>query len=136
MLNNNTGCKTCNFAPYIQQIGGRPDNVCKRKPETIDDRIALAFEMEDPDIILDLREHNHGEKIQFDDYFKVAQSYIENNVEMAPDDRRHNTICHLASAISLSDLHREVSQLCPKGHLFHQNNGYTYNSPWLIQGTS
>ncbi|XP_033758052.1 uncharacterized protein LOC117340399 [Pecten maximus] len=89
-------------------------------PETsnekiIDEKVKQAFELQDPDVILDLREHNEGQPTKYSVFFDHAKTYIENVVETAVDDRRHDTIQHLATAMSVRDLLNQVKGTCPEG---------------------
>ena len=89
-------------------------------PETseqrvIDEKVKTALELQDPDIITDLREHNQGQPIKYSLFFDEAKKYIENVVETAVDDRRHTDIQHLATAISVRDLLNQVKDKCPDG---------------------
>lgn len=68
-------------------------------------------------MILDLREHNEGQPTKYSVFFDHAKTYIENVVETAVDDRRHDTIQHLATAMSVSDLLNQVKGTCPEGCL-------------------
>ena len=79
----------------------------------IEMRAQQAFDMQDPDIIVDLRRHNIGQSPRYEVFFEKAKEYIENTVEHAVDDRRHDPVVHLAAAISIPDLLRQVSLRCP-----------------------
>ena len=81
--------------------------------EAIDNRIKQAFELQDPDILIDLRDHNAGKTGKYDIFFEKTKEYLENVVECAADDRRQDPVSHIAAAISLTDLHQRVSETCP-----------------------
>ena len=67
---------------------------CEKK---IDERLRLALDSEDPDIVIDLRQHNKGTPSKYDQFWQACEQYIQNTVETAVDDRRHDRIAHLAS---------------------------------------
>lgn len=46
-------------------------------------------------------------------FFEKTKEYIESVVETAVDDRRHDKFTHLATAISIPDLRRQVALTCP-----------------------
>nr|XP_022306505.1 uncharacterized protein LOC111112916 isoform X2 [Crassostrea virginica] len=80
----------------------------------VDLRVQQAFEMEDPDIITDLRQHNTGQPSKYQAFFTYAQQYLENVIETAVDDRRHDRFTHLAQAMSVPDLLQQVKDICPE----------------------
>lgn len=90
----------------------------------VNERIQRILDEEDPDLIWDLRSGNSGRPLQFSVFLEECQKYINSAVETAVDDRRHDnvtaadggdTITHLATALSVPDLHREVTKRCPEG---------------------
>lgn len=104
----------------------------------LDLRVQQAFEMEDPEIITDLRQHNKGQPSKYHIFFDHAKQYLENVVETAVDDRRHDRFTHLAQALSVPDLLRQVKDSCPQDTpipsdqwlrlQFAPKNASTYNS--------
>lgn len=83
----------------------------------VDLRVQQAFEMEDPDIITDLRHHNTGQPSRYETFFNHAKQYLENVVETAVDERRHDQFTHMAQAMSVPDLLRQVKETCPENTL-------------------
>ena len=88
----------------------------------VDDRIAQLLDSEDPNLVWDLRVLNEGRPEAFTVFLENCQQYLESSVEMAVDERRHDTveadgdiITHLAKALSVRDLHDEVTKKCPPG---------------------
>lgn len=80
----------------------------------VDSRAAEAFLLGDPDILVDLREHNGNKKSsKYDTFFLKTKEHIESVIEEAVDDRRHDKLTHLATAISVPDLLRQVAKKCP-----------------------
>ena len=62
------------------------------------------IEMEDADIVMDLRAHNEGRRGQYDIFWSECQKFLQESVGTAVDDRRHCLVTHLAQAISARDL--------------------------------
>ena len=78
----------------------------------VDIRVQQAFDLQDPDVIMDLREHKEGKPPKYSEFFDKTKSYLENVVEAA-DERRHDIYTHLATAISVRDLLQQVASTCP-----------------------
>ncbi|PKY58409.1 hypothetical protein RhiirA4_449266, partial [Rhizophagus irregularis] len=84
--------------------------------QKVDERVDIMIELGDPEFISDLRHLNGGLTNKFDTFWSYAQKYFENTVNetiLAVDERRHDTIQHLAQAISIRDLRQQVTNLCP-----------------------
>ena len=87
----------------------------------VDARIAHLLDTEDPDLVWDLRVNNSGRPETYTTYLEFCQKYIDSQIETAVDDRRHdpvvggNAVTHLATAMSVKDLHEQVAKLCPEG---------------------
>ena len=83
-------------------------------PESVvDERVReiLTMEPEDPNTVVDLREvKNKDFRTKFEVFWSEAQKYINEDLGVAVDDRRHGELTHLAKAISIRDLREEVSQ--------------------------
>ena len=80
----------------------------------VDKRAQLAIDMEDPDIVIDLREHNMGRAAQFDTFWDECGKYLNEEIGVAVDERRHGTVNHLGRAISAKDLVDQVKSCCPE----------------------
>ena len=68
----------------------------------IDKRVRLALELGDSEIVIDLREHNNGRPGKYDIFWKVAVKFLVGKAAdaiTAVDERRHDMIMHLATAI-------------------------------------
>ena len=76
----------------------------------IDERVRQALDLEDPKVVVDLRQHNKGHPSKYEPFWETCERYILNSIELAVDDRRHDCIAHLAIALSVSDLLSEVSK--------------------------
>lgn len=72
----------------------------------IDDRIALLIDMEDPNVVVDLRSLNTGQVSRYDLFWNECEKFLHENT--AVNDRRHGTITHLALAISIRDFIAQV----------------------------
>ena len=79
----------------------------------IDQRIQLAIESEDADLVIDLR---HLYKGQPGDTFDVFFEEIANMVDQitAADDRRHG-VSHMSELLSIRDLTNQVKEKIPEG---------------------
>ena len=77
-------------------------------------------------LIWDLRLNNEGRPEKYSEFLQACKSFIDNKVEIAADERRHDnvmndadgntsTVSHLVMAISASDLHRKISATLPEG---------------------
>lgn len=74
--------------------------------------MSLFIDMEDPDVILDLRHHSGNAGIfKYDAFWDACDKFL--NEETATDDRRHGTITHMARAISIRDLRSQVEKQLP-----------------------
>ena len=82
--------------------------------EEIDFRVKQAIEMEDPEIVTDLRQLNSGAKEKYDVFWSDCGTFLEEEVWPAIDERRHGTITHIATAISFRDLYDQVAAKCPE----------------------
>ena len=67
-------------------------------------------EMEDPDIVIDLRELNHSTSDKFSLLWEQCNAEVP-----AVHERRHDQVTYLAPAISVCDLIERVKKRCPKG---------------------
>jgi len=82
----------------------------------VDERVKLALELGDPEIAVDLREHNSGRPGKYDVFWKTAAQFLAGKAAdavTAVDERRHDTIVHLATAISVNDLLHQIECKCP-----------------------
>ena len=77
--------------------------------------------MEDTDIVLDLRASNGRQDSRFDVFWNECQTFLNEDLGTAVDDRRHDLITHLARAISIRDLVEQVKQRCPPHTLIPSN---------------
>ncbi len=79
----------------------------------IDSRV-LAMEPEDPQTLFDLRESRSTKgHTTFEHFWEEAAKYTEEDIGTAVDDRRHDTVTHLAKAISIRDFRNQVKSRLP-----------------------
>lgn len=81
----------------------------------IDERMRMILEMEDADIVVDLRHLNSGRKTRYDIFWTECQKFLDEVVGTPVDDRRQGSVTHLAKAISVRDLREQVQAKCPDG---------------------
>lgn len=81
----------------------------------LDARVRQFIDMEDSDIITDLRTLHTNESSKYDIFWEECKKFLAEDISTAVDDRRHCQITHLARAISIRDLVDQVSSCCPEG---------------------
>ena len=81
----------------------------------IDERVRLFFELEEPDVALDLRANNRSGGTMFDIFWEKAKEFLNEDVGVAVDDCRHTQVVHIAKAISVRDFKQQVVSRCPSG---------------------
>ena len=74
----------------------------------IDRRVVQMVEMEDPDIVPDLRVHNGGRKAVFHPFWSACKQVLEKKLGLAVDDRCHDDVQHMASVVSVRDLWQQA----------------------------
>ena len=77
----------------------------------MDARVQQALEMEEPDLLLDLRAHNSSHSNQFSVFWEKLQAFL--NDQSTVHERRHGDVAYMAKIISVRDLVQEVTKLCP-----------------------
>lgn len=80
--------------------------------EEVNERMAEALSMEDPDIVVDLRELNTNGADKYSVFWEKCQVYLSSCTSV--HERRHDNVTFMAKAISVRDLINEVSKLCPE----------------------
>ena len=105
---------SCSIRPHIlrhiyRELTGDASREISRAE--IDQRVQLAIETDDPDLIIDLRHLNEGRP---GDTFAVFFRELELVVEevTAADDRRHG-IAHMSEFLSIKDLISQVQKRVP-----------------------
>ena len=79
----------------------------------VDKRVKLYIDVEDPDVIMDLRELKSGRESKFDVFWDECAKHLQECIGLAIDDRRHSNVTHMGSAISVRDLLQQVTARCP-----------------------
>ena len=79
----------------------------------VDKRVQVYADMEDPDIVVDLRELHKGKISKFDVFWNECAKYLQEEVGLAVDERRHSQVTHTACALSVRDLREQVAAKCP-----------------------
>lgn len=82
----------------------------------INKRFHEALLTEDPDILVDLRHQAPcHKKDRFRDFFTETEKYLNEEIGVAVQERRHGEQLYLAKAVSFKDLHKRVSEKVPEG---------------------
>ncbi len=55
------------------------------------------------------------ERVKYDKFWDECEAVLNEDIGLAVDDRRHSEVSHLASAISVRDLHERVKARLPEG---------------------
>lgn len=96
----------------FHNVGDASASNCLSEAE-IDERVKLYVEMEDPDIVFDLRELQSARKSKFDVFWDECHKFLQEDVGLAVDERRHSQVTHMSRAISVRDLLEQVEARCP-----------------------
>ncbi len=82
----------------------------------IDEQVKIMVELEDSNIITDLRGINEDESRKYDIFWEYTNKYLEGKAQesvLVVDERWHDSIQYLAKCnISVHDLRQEVIKLC------------------------
>lgn len=101
-------CERARLRHIISDLLGDCSASVNSVTHEVDERVNIMIELGDPEFITDLRQLSEGQINQkFDIFWDYARKYLENTVNetlLAVDERRHDTIQHLAQAISIRDL--------------------------------
>ena len=103
----------------------------------LDERLRQAILMEDPDLVVDLRELNFNNSDKYSIFWKQCELFLQECT--AVHERRHDSTTYLACALSVRDLIEQVAKKCPPGvpipslqwvrlQLYPKNPGYTVNA--------
>ncbi|GES96453.1 hypothetical protein GLOIN_2v1782174 [Rhizophagus clarus] len=92
---------------------------CENEAE-VDAHVIRALQFGDPKIVIDLRELNLCRPEKYNVFWEYCQKFLDGAVKnsvdslLAVDERRYDTIVHLAKAISVKDLRNQVATICPE----------------------
>lgn len=78
----------------------------------LDELVHAFFELEEPNLVYDLRQLYSGRESMYDTWEK-AKEFLDEDVGTAVNDRCHSQAVHLAKAISVRDLPEQVIDRCP-----------------------
>ena len=82
--------------------------------QAVDERVAKALlELEDPEVIIDLRKNNGKVASSFEDFWTELQKYLDEIVTPV-NERRHGNTLYLPIAISVRDLREIISERLAK----------------------
>ena len=82
----------------------------------IDTRVRQYIDLEDPEVICDLRSLNSStERAKYNQFWEECEAVLNEDIGLAVDDRRHSEVTHLASAVSVRDLRERVAARLPEG---------------------
>ena len=98
----------CEF--YRQATGDQSTSLTTAEKE-LDARLREALEMEDADIIVDLRENNGSRSDKYKVFWECLQRFLQEST--AVHERRQSDVTYTAKAIYVRDLIQQVSKLCP-----------------------
>lgn len=110
------GIKPATLRCYYRELTGDCVSSCNAKEEVVDRRVKqlLDMEPEDPKTLADLADAESPErKTKFDVFWSECSKFLAEEVGQAVDDRRHDTVTHLAKAISIRDFLEQVKGRCP-----------------------
>ncbi|CAH1269408.1 Hypp4174 [Branchiostoma lanceolatum] len=74
-------------------------------------RLKLLLDVQDPDLVVDMRSMNEGHKEKYQHFWDEATKMIEEMQLATVDDRRHGQVCHMALAMSVPDF---ITQVCKR----------------------
>ena len=93
----------------------------------IDAKIKLIIDTQDPSIVDDLRQHNPGRPPKYEKFWEECRRFLNDEVGVAIDDRRHGELTHLAKAISVKIYFSKYLRDVHRTPQFLPSNGYGYN---------
>ena len=89
----------------------------------IDLRVQEVIEMEDPDILVDLRHQNMNGSDKYGVFWTECRSFLDEC--SAVQERRHGGVCtNMAKAISVHDLVNKCQSCVEMEHRHHQYSGF------------
>ena len=100
---------------HVHHCAGVASAALSLDEKEINDRVQLFVDMENPDVILDLRALNSDQKTKYNTYWDEVQKFLHEDVGLAAEERRYSEVTHLARARSVRDLREQVSARCPPG---------------------
>ena len=86
---------------FYRELTGDQCSASTTEQAEVDKRIKQIIDMEDPSILPDLRALNTGHASEFNVFWEECGKFLNKDVGIVVDDRRHGEITHLAKAISV-----------------------------------
>ena len=83
------GMSAATFRYMYKELTGDYSASSNLDQSEIEKRVKLAIDMEDSDVIVDLRHLNSGRKSMYDPFWLECSKFIQENIGQAVDDRRH-----------------------------------------------
>ena len=109
------GMSAATFRYMYKELTGDYSASSNLDQSEIEKRVKLAIDMEDSDVIVDLRHLNSGCKSMYDPFWLECSKFIQENIGQAVDDHRHQQVTHFATAMSVPDLISQVAKSLPEG---------------------
>ena len=81
--------------------------------EQVSKKLKFMLDSQDPEVVYDLRDINHGRPQKFEQFWDEVAALINKMSLAAVDAQRHRTVCHFAFAFSVRDLRDQVLQRNP-----------------------
>ena len=107
--------KPMEFRFIFKELTGDCSASTNLSESEVDQRVKEFVDMEDLEIIPDLRTHNKGRKKSFEEFWAACEQVLNDQIGLAADERRHDTVSHVASAVSVRDLWERARSLCSEG---------------------
>ncbi len=101
------------YANYFKRSTGDASAASKLYEEEIDRRVQEYIDMEDPEVVVDLRSLQSGRRTHYDFFWGEVQKFLQEDIGLAVEERRHSSVTPLARAISVRDLVQQVAARCP-----------------------
>ena len=119
-----TGTKSSILREAYRRLTGDDSASRTTDEEEIDKRVNDFLTLEDAELLYDLRVNNKGQPEKYEQFLKLCQTYINSTLDTATDERRHDSvtddddgttvITHLATALSVRELHDGVKKMAPE----------------------
>ena len=97
---------------YCQLTHDASSAACQTTAE-VDEQVRQPIDLQDPDIVYDLREHLPGRPTKYEDFWNATEAYLQEIVQTTVQERRHDAVMYTASAISAPSLLRAVATRNP-----------------------
>ena len=92
-------------------LTGDVSKSASKTSQAVDERLKMALASGDPNLVVDLREHNSGRREKYTPFWDALHRLLELEYPAAADERRHGSQCYLPVAVSIRDLIEKVKEL-------------------------